>query len=193
MVGFYFSWHPRCRGTLGEPASAHGEEMRCPVCKEQKDKVIDSRATEGGAVIRRRRQCLVCRRRYTTYERVESTSKLLVVKKDGRRIPYEREKLFGGVQRACWKLSLSAERIEALIEEVEEEIFRKFDREVPSAYLGKAVSSRLRKLDQIAYLRYASLYHEFRLVNEFIQEAQDILDRDPKDVIGQQDLFEDEE
>ncbi len=193
MVGFYFSQHPRCRGTLGEPASAHGEEMRCPFCKEQKDKVIDSRATEGGAVIRRRRQCLVCRRRYTTYERVESTSKLLVVKKDGRRIPYEREKLFGGVQRACWKLSLSAERIEALIEEVEEEIFRKFDREVPSAYLGKAVSSRLRKLDQIAYLRYASLYHEFRLVNEFIQEAQDILDRDPKDVIGQQDLFEDEE
>lgn len=167
--------------------------MRCPYCKDHHDKVIDSRATEGGSVIRRRRQCQECRRRYTTYERIEATSKLLVVKKDGSRVPYEREKLFGGVQRACWKLSLSAERIEALVEEVEEEVFRRFDREVPSSYLGNAVSERLRKLDKVAYLRFASLYHEFQLVDDFIQEAQDILERDQRDVIGQQDLFQDEE
>jgi len=167
--------------------------MRCPFCKEHKDKVIDSRATEGGAVIRRRRRCLACDRRYTTYERVEATSKLLVVKKDGTRAPYERDKLFGGVQRACWKLPVSSERIEALVEDVEELLFREFDREVPSEHIGRLVSVRLRKVDKVAYLRFASLYHEFQLVDDYIQEAQDILDRDQREVAGQQDLFQDEQ
>lgn len=167
--------------------------MRCPFCKEHKDKVIDSRATESGAVIRRRRRCLGCNRRYTTYERVEATSKLLVVKKDGTRAPYEREKLFGGVQRACWKLRVSSERIEALVDDVEEQLFREFDREVPSAHVGHIVSSRLREIDKVAYLRFASLYHEFQLVDDYIQEAQDILAHDQRDVAGQQDLFQDEQ
>ncbi|MCG8408125.1 MAG: transcriptional regulator NrdR [Phycisphaerales bacterium] len=167
--------------------------MRCPYCKEQKDKVIDSRATEGGAVIRRRRQCLACNRRYTTYERIETTSKLLVVKKDGNRDPYAREKLLGGVQRACWKRPLGMEILEDLVDEVEEEVFKKFDREVPSSYLGQAVSVRLRRLDKVAYLRYASLYHEFQLVDDFIQEAQDILERDQQEITGQQDLFQQED
>lgn len=167
--------------------------MRCPYCKEHRDRVIDSRATEGGAVVRRRRQCLSCNKRYTTYERVEATSKLLVIKKDGSRAQYVREKLLSGLQRACWKLPISLEALEALVNEVEEEVFRKFDREVPSSYFGTAVSMRLRKLDKVAYLRYASLYHEFQLVDDFIQEAQDILDRDQRDVAGQQDLFSSDE
>lgn len=167
--------------------------MRCPYCKEQEDKVIDSRAAENGTVIRRRRQCLSCDRRFTTYERIEATNKLLVIKKDGSREPYLREKLIAGVQRACWKLSLRAEQIEQLVDEVEEEIFRKFDREVPSVGLGLAISVRLRKLDKIAYLRFASLYYKFQEVDEFIQEAQEVLQDDKTDVDGQQSLFQDEQ
>lgn len=164
--------------------------MQCPFCKEQRaDKVIDSRATEGGTVIRRRRQCLACKRRYTTYERVEETGKLLVVKKDGSRVPYEREKLFGGLHRACWKRPLGIEALSAVVDEIEEEVFRKFDREVPSTYLGNAAAIRLRKLDKVAYLRFASLYHEFQLVDDFIEEAKAILDVDKREVAGQQELF----
>ncbi len=167
--------------------------MQCPYCKEQRtDKVIDSRATEAGTVIRRRRECLACGKRYTTYERVEETGRLLVVKKDGSRVPYDREKLLGGVQRACWKRAISAEQLQDLVESVEEEVFQRFDREVPSAHLGAAVSLRLRKLDKIAYLRFASLYHEFQLVDDFIEEAKAILDRDRTEVDGQQDLFHDQ-
>lgn len=165
--------------------------MQCPYCKEQEDKVIDSRATEGGAVIRRRRQCLGCNRRFTTYERIEATSRLLVIKKDGSRVPYEREKLLSGLQRACWKLPIGMEKLEALVDKVEEEVFQKFEREVPSSYLGNAVATRLRKLDKVAYLRFASLYLNFKLVDDFIHEARDILEKDQRDVSGQQDLFQD--
>ena len=140
-------------------------------------------------MIRRRRMCLACNKRYTTYERVEETNKLLVVKKDGARVPYDRTKLFGGLQRACWKRPIASKQLEALVDEVEEDVFRSFDREVPSSYLGSAVSLRLRKLDKIAYLRFASLYHEFQLVDDFIEEAKAILDRDRQDVAGQQELF----
>lgn len=164
--------------------------MQCPYCKEhRRDKVIDSRATEGGTVIRRRRECPACKRRYTTYERVEETNRLVVVKKDGTRVPYEREKLLGGLQRASWKRPIPVETLQAITTEVEEEVFRRFEREVPSVYLGNALSERLRKIDKIAYLRFASLYHQFEVVDDFIQEAKDILDRDKQDVAGQQELF----
>ena len=164
--------------------------MQCPFCKEQRsDKVIDSRAAEGGTVIRRRRVCEACGKRFTTYERIEETSKLMVIKKDGRRMPYEREKLFGGIQRACWKRAISAETLNALVDAVEEDIFKHFDREVPSRRIGDAVATRLRKIDNVAYLRFASLYHEFEQVGDFIEEAKDILDRDKDDVPGQQELF----
>jgi len=166
------------------------DEMQCPFCKESRtDKVIDSRATEGGAVIRRRRQCLACQKRFTTYERVEETPKLLVIKKDGSRAPFERDKLLGGLQRACWKRPLSSEVMEALVNDVVEEVFRTYDREVPSSQLGRAIAERLRKIDKVAYLRFASLYHEFQLVDDFIQEAKDLIDRDRTEVHGQQDLF----
>jgi transcriptional repressor NrdR len=140
-------------------------------------------------VIRRRRECPACRRRYTTYERVEETNRLVVVKKDGTRVPYEREKLLGGLQRASWKRPISVAMLQAITGEVEDEVFRNFEREVPSAYLGNALAERLRKIDKIAYMRFASLYHEFQAVDDFIEEAKDILDRDKKDVAGQQELF----
>ena len=172
--------------------TGRGSKMQCPFCKEQRnDKVIDSRATEGGTVIRRRRECLACKRRYTTYERIEETNRLLVVKKDGSRVPYEREKILSGIRRACWKRPVPVESIEQIVDEVEEEVFRDFDREVPSSHLGNAVADRLRRVDKIAYLRFASLYHEFQVVDDFIQEAKNILDRDKTDVDGQQELFND--
>jgi len=165
--------------------------MQCPYCKELRtDKVIDSRATEGGAVIRRRRVCQACNKRLTTNERVEDTNSLLVIKKDGGRAPYEHEKLLGGLQRACWKREISINTLQELADDVEEEVFRQFDREVPSTYLGMAVAIRLRKIDKVAYLRFASLYHEFQLVDDFIEEAKDILERDRREVAGQQDLFD---
>jgi transcriptional repressor NrdR len=120
---------------------------------------------------------------------VEETNRLVVVKKDGTRVPYEREKLLGGLQRASWKRPIPVETLQAITTEVEEEVFRRFEREVPSVYLGNALSERLRKIDKIAYLRFASLYHQFEVVDDFIQEAKDILDRDKQDVAGQQELF----
>lgn len=140
-------------------------------------------------MIRRRRQCLACQKRFTTYERVEETPKLLVIKKDGSRAPFERGKLLGGLQRACWKRPVSSEAMDALVSDVEEEVFRTYDREVPSSQLGRAIAERLRKIDKVAYLRFASLYHEFQLVDDFIQEAKDLIDRDRTEVHGQQDLF----
>jgi transcriptional repressor NrdR len=164
--------------------------MRCPFCKEQRsDKVIDSRAAENGTVIRRRRECEACSKRFTTYERIEETTRLAVIKKDGRRVPYEREKLLGGIRRACWKRAISVETLNKLVDSVEEDLFRNFDREVDSRYIGNSVASRLRKIDTVAYLRYASLYYEFQQVGEFIEEAKVILAQDKKDVPGQQELF----
>lgn len=167
-----------------------GIEMQCPYCKEQRsDKVIDSRATEGGAVIRRRRECVACNRRYTTYERVEETGRLWVIKRDGSRVTYERERVLSGLQRACWKRPIAREDLEKLVDEVEEDINRNFDREVRSDYIGNAVANRLRKVDKVAYLRFASLYHKFKQVDEFIEEARNIIEEDQRDTRGQQDLF----
>lgn len=164
--------------------------MQCPYCKEQRnDKVIDSRATEGGTVIRRRRECLACGRRYTTYERVEETGKLWVIKRGGSRVPYDRDKVLGGLQRACWKRPISLEDLQKLVDELEEEIFRNFDREVRSDYIGNAVAQRLRRLDKVAYLRFASLYHKFEQVDDFIEEARNIIEHDQRETQGQQDLF----
>ncbi len=163
--------------------------MQCPFCKEQKDKVIDSRATEGGAVIRRRRQCGACRRRYTTYERIEESPRMSVIKKDGTRVPYDRNKLAGGLQRACWKRPISADQVQAIVNDVEDQVFRQFDREVGSGRIGMLVAAALRQVDKVAYLRFASMYHEFQIVDEFIEEARDIIERERQDAPGQQDLF----
>ena len=162
--------------------------MRCPFCKEDKDRVIDSRSSDGGRVIRRRRECLLCKRRFTTYERIEETIKLMVVKKDGSRVPYDREKVISGVQKACYKRPVSVLDIDALAEQVEEELFRHGGAEVLSRRVGELTMHRLRQLDKVAYVRYASVYREFQDLGQFIDEVYDVMD-ERGDVSGQRELF----
>ena len=163
--------------------------MRCPFCKEDKDKVIDSRSSEGGRIVRRRRECLVCRRRFTTYERVEETVKLTVIKKDGSRVPYDRNRIVAGVQKACYKRPVSMEQIERLAEEVEEEIFRQPGQEVSSQFVGEQTMMRLCKLDKVAYVRFASVYREFKDIGQFIDEVHEVMHR-PEESPGQRQLFD---
>lgn len=148
--------------------------MRCPFCRVDNDRVVDSRAGDDGATIRRRRECLNCKRRFTTYERIEENP-LRVVKKDGRRTPYEREKLRRGIEKACWNLAISAEQIDNVVAAVEGEAFEKFDREVPSNYLGELIMRELRKLNHVAYIRFASVYKEFKDVSEFMDVLEEFL------------------
>ncbi len=144
--------------------------MRCPFCKEDRDKVIDSRSSDSGRVIRRRRQCIVCERRFTTYEKIGESSKLYVVKKDNSRVPYERDKIVSGLQKACYKRPVSAEQIQRITDKAEENIFRNFDKEVSSAFIGESVMKQLRKVDKVAYIRFASVYRDFRDAGELIKE-----------------------
>ncbi len=145
--------------------------MKCPYCGSVKDKVVDSRISKDFSSIRRRRECLSCGRRFTTYERIEE-SPLMVIKKDGRREPFQREKLRIGIEKACEKRPISMETIEEMVEEIEREIKNNFYREVPSREIGEKVMQRLNNLDHIAYVRFASVYREFRDVSDFIKEVK---------------------
>lgn len=145
--------------------------MRCPFCKEDKDRVVDSRSSDSGRVIRRRRQCLACKRRFTTYEKTSDSFKLHVVKKDRSRVPYDREKVIGGVQKACYKRPVSAEDIQLVADKAEEDIFRRFDKEVTSAFIGECVMKHLRDLDKVAYIRFASVYRDFQDAGELLDEV----------------------
>jgi transcriptional repressor NrdR len=165
--------------------------MQCPFCGQDDDKVVDSRSSEGGKAVRRRRQCRSCGRRFTTYERPEDTVRLTVAKKDRSREPYDRGKVIEGLQKACYKRPVTDQQIGEIVDAVEEEIFRKFDREVPSSFVGDAVGARLRKLDKIAYVRFASVYRHFADVGELIEEAQEVQDA-PRVGPDQGVLFEDE-
>ncbi len=162
--------------------------MICPYCAADNDKVIDSRASEAGLVIRRRRECLVCGKRFTTYERVEKSSRLAVVKKDGRRVPFDPQKVLASVQAACGKRPVSEEIKARLVQEVEDEVHREFDREVPSSEIGRRVAAKLRTADQIAYIRYASEYYDFRTLDDFAQELT-VLKSRPVDLPNQAPLF----
>lgn len=164
--------------------------MRCPFCKENDDKVIDSRASDEGRMIRRRRQCLKCKRRFTTYEQIEETVKLAVIKRDGTRVPYDRAKIAEGIQRAAYKRPISSERIEQVVDEVEEYLVSRFEREVSSQTIGERISAVLRRVDRVAYIRFASVYRQFEDVGDFIDEAKDVIERSAADIPGQQDLFE---
>lgn len=164
--------------------------MRCPFCKENDDKVVDSRLTEGGQSIRRRRQCLRCNRRYTTYERVEQTIKLSVIKRDGSRMPYTRGRIAEAIRRAAYKRPISSERIEQVVDEVEEHLVSNYEKEVSSSTIGERVAAVLRRVDQVAYVRFASVYRQFEDVGEFIEEARDVLERASEDIPGQRNLFE---
>lgn len=164
--------------------------MRCPYCHtDDKDRVIDSRPVEDGQAIRRRRVCEKCARRYTTYERIEETVRLLVIKKDGTRVPYDRNRVLAGVQKACYKRPIAAEQVAKIVDAVEEEIARAFQREVPSHDIGERVMKYLRAMDPIAYVRFASVYREFKDLGELVHEAQNVLDRAQQDNPSQQDLF----
>ena len=149
--------------------------MRCPFCKEDRDKVVDSRSSDSGRVIRRRRQCLVCKRRFTTYEKTGESFKLYVVKKDKSRVPYDRDKIIGGLQKACYKRPVSAEQIQQVTDKVEENIFRNYDKEVSSAFIGESIMKHLRTVDKVAYIRFASVYRHFRDAGELIEEVSRVI------------------
>lgn len=149
--------------------------MHCPFCGEDKDKVIDSRSSDQGRTIRRRRECLHCGRRFTTYERVEEAVKLAVVKKDGSRVPYDRQKLIAGLQKALYKRPVSVERQQQLVEAIEDELFRTYEKEVDSNEIGQIVSEHLKQLDQVAYVRYASVYKQFRDIEDLFEEVKDVI------------------
>ncbi len=162
--------------------------MRCPYCDQDNDKVIDSRATDAGKSIRRRRECLACGKRFTTYEHIETAIRITVIKRDQSRLPFDREKIRAGVEKACYKRPVSAEKISSIVDEVEEEVFRKGEREVPSVEIGQLVADRLKKLDQVAYVRFASVYKQFRDLDDLLDEVRDLLQADPN-IPGQGKLF----
>jgi len=150
--------------------------MKCPQCSFEEDKVVDSRTTKEGEAIRRRRECLKCGFRFTTYEYIERAP-LMVVKKDGRREQYSREKLLGGLMRACEKRPVSREQLERVIDDVETVMFAKFKNEVKSEEIGNLVIDRLQTLDEVAYVRFASVYRQFKDINQFMSEVRALLDR----------------
>ena len=150
--------------------------MKCPYCRCDNDRVIDTRGSGDGFATRRRRQCLRCNRRFTTFERVEETD-MKVVKKDGIREVFNREKIRRGLQKACWKRPISDAQMEDVVTQVEEAIYEKFDNEVDSRTLGELVMQRLSELDQVAFVRFASVYREFKDVNDFVEELQPMLRR----------------
>ena len=168
--------------------------MRCPFCNADKEKlkVIDSRTCEGGRAIRRRRECNDCTKRFTTYERIEQPIRLMVIKKDGRRVPWDKAKILAGLERACFKRPVPETELVRVADEVEDEVFNAHDREVPTATIGSLVTDRLRRLDQVAYVRFASVYRKFKTLEELVEEAQAVIDsRRYEDPPGQGRLFVD--
>lgn len=150
--------------------------MRCPYCNTDNDRVIDSRASADGLSIRRRRECLECSRRFTTYERMEETP-LRVVKKDGSRVPFDRGQILKGMLKACEKRPVAMEDLERITSDIERRLTEMFDREVGSKYIGQLVMEELRKLDQVAYVRFASVYREFKDVQQFLEELKPLLQK----------------
>lgn len=148
--------------------------MKCPYCGNTEDKVVDSREGSEGDSVRRRRECLKCLRRFTTYEHVERAP-LMVIKKDGRRQPFDRNKILAGLVRACEKRPVSMETLEKLVDDIERQIMRSHDKEVQSQNIGELVMEKLHNLDQVAYVRFASVYRQFRDINEFMRELKDLL------------------
>ena len=150
--------------------------MKCPQCGHMEDKVVDSRTTKEGEAIRRRRECLKCGRRYTTYEYIERAP-WIVVKKDGRREQYDREKILAGLIKACEKRPISRDQLEKLREDVEGAAFGKFKNEVKTSVLGKEVIDRLQEMDEVAYVRFASVYRQFKDINQFMKELTSLLNK----------------
>ncbi len=148
--------------------------MKCPYCECTESKVIDSRPVDDGASIRRRRECLKCEKRFTTYEQIESVP-LVIIKKDGKREVYNRQKLINGILRACEKTPVSYSQVESLVSELEMVLNSRMDKEIPSTEIGELVMEKLKKLNDIAYVRFASVYREFKDVSTFLDELNRLL------------------
>jgi len=148
--------------------------MKCPYCGSQKDKVLDSRASAKGRSVRRRRACLKCKKRFTTYEYVERVP-FMVIKKDNRREPFDREKLLMGIMKACEKRPVSVQRMERLTDDIARTLEKEYEREVRSKDIGELVMKNLRGIDEIAYVRFASVYRQFKDVGEFMREIKQFL------------------
>jgi transcriptional repressor NrdR len=149
--------------------------VKCPFCGYAEDRVIDSRPTDEGSVIRRRRECDKCLRRFTTYEKVESIP-LMVIKKDKSRQPFNRDKLLNGLLRACGKRPVSIEQLEEMVDEIESQLHNSLQREITTADIGEMVMTRLKDLDEVAYVRFASVYRQFKDINTFMDELHKLLD-----------------
>ena len=148
--------------------------MKCPYCGDQDSKVIDSRHSEDGASIRRRRECLACQKRFTTYETVESLP-IIVVKKDGSRQSFDRTKILNGMVRACEKRPVSMDQMEAMVSEIEKQLSNRMEKEVDSTYIGELIMEQLKQVDEVAYVRFASVYRQFTDVNTFIKEIEKLI------------------
>ena len=148
--------------------------MKCPFCNYQDSKVVDSRPTDEGTSIRRRRECLQCGKRFTTYETVERLP-LMLIKRDGTRQPYSRDKLLAGVMKACEKRPVSQQRLEQLVDQVEQKLFGTLESEVSSKTIGEMVMEELREIDEVAYVRFASVYRQFSDVNTFMEELNTLI------------------
>ena len=150
--------------------------MKCPFCANIEDKVVDSRISSEGGTIRRRRECLKCQRRFTTYEYIEKTT-LMIIKKDGRREPFDRNKILSGFLRACEKRPVSMETIEDIVDSIERTLQKNYDKEVVSSDIGELVMEHLHGLDEVAYVRFASVYRQFKDINQFLGELKDLLNK----------------
>jgi transcriptional repressor NrdR len=148
--------------------------MRCPFCNNNKDKVLDSREKGNGLVVRRRRECLACTKRFTTYERIEEIP-FMVVKKDKRREPFDRRKILAGLVTACEKRPISITKLEQIVDDIEQEITDRIGKEIKSTEIGETVIKKLFELDEIAYVRFASVYRQFKDINQFMNELKELL------------------
>ncbi|OGC76703.1 MAG: transcriptional regulator NrdR [candidate division Zixibacteria bacterium RBG_16_40_9] len=148
--------------------------MKCPFCSHEEDKVVDSRTAQDGRAVRRRRECLKCGKRFTTYEFIETVS-LTVVKNDGRREPFDRQKLLKGMVLACNKRPISEKKLEAIVDEIEEELLALSKKEITSPEIGELVMKKLKEVDEVAYVRFASVYRKFKDKNEFFDELKGLL------------------
>ncbi|QDU71992.1 transcriptional regulator NrdR [Mucisphaera calidilacus] len=163
--------------------------MRCPYCEANKDRVIDSRPAENGKAIRRRRECLNCSKRFTTYETVEETTKLVVVKRDRSRVPFDKAKMLAGLEAACYKRPVPTRRLQEAVDHVTEELRRTGQREIDAEDIGQRLAEQLRTIDQVAYVRFASVYKQFRDLDDLIEEVRGVLEMNERLSPGQGKLF----
>ena len=174
--GFAIRRRRECLGCQGRYNTYErlDDPMKCPFCHEVSNRIVETVAGEGCFAIRRHRECTACRRQYTTFERSEERT-IKVIKKDGTRVPFERQKIRQGLEKACWKRPVSDQQIEGIVSAIENDVHGQFDAEVESSHLGELVMQHLRKIDQVAFVRFASVYRQFQDVQDFVDELEPML------------------